>query len=110
MVGGPGTALWDVVQDSPLVTALPFVGWARKAQRERITRRHAPSWLVGVLLTQADRPASATLPAFDAFSFVEHEMGAAHGSTLAHLLDKSGAFDKTYTGLTVEYCTYCQVN
>ena len=77
------------------------------AQGAAGTHYEAPrSELVGVLLTQADRPASATLPAFDAFSFVEHEMGAAHGSTLAHLLDKSGAFDKTYTGLTVEYCTY----
>ena len=89
VVGGPGTALWDVVQDSPLVSALPFVGWTRNAAG---THFEAPrSELVGVLLSQADRPAAATLPAFDAFSLVEHEMGAAHGSTVAHLLDKSGA-------------------
>ena len=77
VVGGPGTSLWDVVVDSPMATALPFIPWARNAAGTHV---EAPrSELVGVLLTQADRPAPAALPALDAFSFVEHEMGAPSG-------------------------------
>ena len=26
--GGPGPTLWDLVHDSPIITALPFVDWS----------------------------------------------------------------------------------
>ena len=64
------------------------------------THREAPrSELAGVLLLQADRPAIASLPALAAFAFVEHEMEHTDASALAHILDKAGAWNKTYQGL-----------
>ena len=88
--GGPGAALWDLVHDSPIVKALPFIGWTLNAAG---THREAPrAEVVGALLLQANRPATASLPALDAFAFVEHEMGAVHGSALAHILDKAGTY------------------
>ena len=53
--GGPGTTRWDLIHDSPIISALPFVGWVLNAAG---THSEAPrSELVGALLTQADRPA-----------------------------------------------------
>ena len=88
--GGAGPTLWDLVHDSPIVKALPFVDWALNAAG---SHREAPrSQLAGALLLQADRPAAASLLAFDTFAFVEREMGHAEASNLAHILDKAGAW------------------
>ena len=76
--------------------ALKFVGWFPNAAGTDVEapRHEIAGASAGALLHQAEAPLAADLSTLDGLSVLENEVGVAHASTFAHVLDKAGAFDK----------------
>ena len=72
----------------------------RSTWRALIARHHARSSLGLCLYKQTVPPQLHFQPwSLDTFAFVEREMGHAEASSLAHILDKAGAWSKVYQTL-----------
>ena len=80
--------------DSVVAKALKFLGWSPNAAGTDVeVPRHE---IAGALIIQAEAPLAADLSTLDAMSVLEYDVGEAHGSAFAHVLDKAGAFNKEY--------------
>ena len=85
---------WGVNQDSPLVTALPFIGWqASGAGARRIAHRLA---VVGALLPAARKPTADELRRMRARMLLSVELERSVLETLAFKLDEVGAWNASY--------------
>lgn len=87
-------AVWTVVHDSPLITALPFLPWAKPAAPARATVSR--SSMVSAILMATRPPLEGQRAALRAMSFLTHEMGVDAGSAVLHEYDKVAAFNTTY--------------
>ena len=85
---------FDCDDDSPLVTSLVFLPWVIGAAGTpaRVSR----SSMVGALIKATRRPMDGDLDALRARSILANEMLSTAASTIAHALDRAGAFENVH--------------
>ena len=90
---GREPAYFRIAADSPVVKALKFLGWSDGGDSTKRAPRHE---VTGALLLQSRGPLAADLSTLDGYSILERDMGHGQASTIAHVLDKGGAFGTVY--------------
>ena len=90
---GREPAYFRIAADSPVVKALKFLGWSDGGDSTKRAPRHE---VTGALLLQSRGPLAADLSTLDGYSVLERDMGHGQASSIAHVLDKGGAFGTVY--------------
>ena len=102
IAGSPAQLVEDTFQllaDSPVVTAWPFVNWTFTSDAAAPPNRPASaprSHLMGPIAMCARRPADSDMANLEAMDFLTHEMDDDFGASLLRQMDSANAFDKVF--------------